>query len=160
MGMCALWARDRYSCHGGFGYGSRNADGEHILEYAESHNLTIVNTYFANDRGRSLDTNPKVAPYETVAPRHLSLIYTSKIASPRLKQDEHEPRIKWWGMREKEAAVISRVRLPTVTTVDEIRTIRQAARLELGITMPRRRKVDKQAWLWTDDVKGKVREKK
>ncbi|VDO25240.1 unnamed protein product, partial [Heligmosomoides polygyrus] len=39
-------ARDGYSCHGGFGYESRNADGERILEYAESHNLTILNTVF------------------------------------------------------------------------------------------------------------------
>ncbi|VDP05365.1 unnamed protein product [Heligmosomoides polygyrus] len=39
-------AKDRYSCHGGFGYGSRNVDGERILEYAESHNLTIVNIVF------------------------------------------------------------------------------------------------------------------
>ncbi|VDO70466.1 unnamed protein product [Heligmosomoides polygyrus] len=38
--------------------------------------------------------------------------------------------------------------------------IRQAAKLELGIAKPGRRKVDKQAWLWTDDVKVKVREKK
>ncbi|VDP14105.1 unnamed protein product [Heligmosomoides polygyrus] len=68
-------------------------------------------------------------------------------------------------MREKEAAVISRVRLPTVATVDETwkkagDAIRQAAQSELGITKPGRRKVDKQAWLWTDDVKAKVREKK
>ncbi|VDO19673.1 unnamed protein product [Heligmosomoides polygyrus] len=39
-------AKDGYSCHGGFGYGSRNPDGERILEYAESHSLTIVNTVF------------------------------------------------------------------------------------------------------------------
>uniref|UniRef100_A0A183G2W8 Endo/exonuclease/phosphatase domain-containing protein n=1 Tax=Heligmosomoides polygyrus TaxID=6339 RepID=A0A183G2W8_HELPZ len=39
-------AKDGYSCHDGFGYGSRHADGERILEYAESHNLTIVNTVF------------------------------------------------------------------------------------------------------------------
>ncbi|VDO60933.1 unnamed protein product [Heligmosomoides polygyrus] len=63
-------------------------------------------------------------------------------------------------MKEKEAAVISRVRLPTVTTVDETwkkatDAIRQAARLELGITKPGRRKVDKQTLLWTDDVKAK-----
>ncbi|VDO85620.1 unnamed protein product [Heligmosomoides polygyrus] len=32
--------------YSGFGYGSRNADGERILEYAESHNITIVNTVF------------------------------------------------------------------------------------------------------------------
>ncbi|VDP28002.1 unnamed protein product [Heligmosomoides polygyrus] len=38
--------KDGYSFHGGFGYGSRNADGEHILENAESHDLTIVNTKF------------------------------------------------------------------------------------------------------------------
>ncbi|VDP29416.1 unnamed protein product [Heligmosomoides polygyrus] len=68
-------------------------------------------------------------------------------------------------MSEKEAAVISRVRLLTVTTVDETwkkatDAIRHAARSELGITKPGRRKVDKQAWLWTDDMKAKVREKK
>ncbi|VDO67587.1 unnamed protein product [Heligmosomoides polygyrus] len=32
--------------------------------------------------------------------------------------------------------------------------------MELGTTKPGRRKVDKQTWLWTDDVKAKVREKK
>ncbi|VDO84911.1 unnamed protein product [Heligmosomoides polygyrus] len=32
--------------------------------------------------------------------------------------------------------------------------------LELGTTKPGRRKVDKQTWLWTDDEKAKVREKK
>ncbi|VDO74114.1 unnamed protein product [Heligmosomoides polygyrus] len=74
-------------------------------------------------------------------------------------------RIKWWRMEEKEAAMISRVQLPTVTTVDETwkeatDAIRQAARSELGTTKPGRRKVDKQAWLWTDDVKAKVREKR
>ncbi|VDP36159.1 unnamed protein product [Heligmosomoides polygyrus] len=67
-------------------------------------------------------------------------------------------------MKEKEAAVISRVRLATVTTVDETwkkttDAIRQAAQSELGITKPGRRKVDKQTWLRTDDVKAKVREK-
>ncbi|VDO93095.1 unnamed protein product [Heligmosomoides polygyrus] len=39
-------AKDGYSCHGGFGYGSRNADGGRILEYAESPSLAIVNTVF------------------------------------------------------------------------------------------------------------------
>ncbi|VDP59630.1 unnamed protein product, partial [Heligmosomoides polygyrus] len=32
-------AKDGRSCHGGFGYGARNTDGERILEYADSHNL-------------------------------------------------------------------------------------------------------------------------
>ncbi|VDO97112.1 unnamed protein product [Heligmosomoides polygyrus] len=33
-------------------------------------------------------------------------------------------------------------------------------KLEFGTTKPGRRKVDKQTWLWTDDVKAKIREKK
>ncbi|VDO81668.1 unnamed protein product [Heligmosomoides polygyrus] len=33
--------KDGYGC--GLGFGSRNADGERILEYAESHDFTIVN---------------------------------------------------------------------------------------------------------------------
>ncbi|VDP15178.1 unnamed protein product [Heligmosomoides polygyrus] len=66
---------------------------------------------------------------------------------------------------EKEAAVISRIWLPTVTTVDETwkeatKAITRAERLELGATEPGRRWIDKQAWLWTDDVSKKVREKK
>ncbi|VDO82509.1 unnamed protein product [Heligmosomoides polygyrus] len=103
----------------------------------------------------------------TVAPQHRPLIYTLKIAPPTLKQIERcgAARIKWWRVKEKEAAVISRVRLPTVTIVDETwnratDAIRQAAREELGTTKYGRRKVDMQTWLWTDDVKAKVREKK
>ncbi|VDP21670.1 unnamed protein product [Heligmosomoides polygyrus] len=157
-----------------FGYGSCNADGERSLEYAESHSLTIVNTAFrkrdshvtsyysgstetqkdfvlVRDRDRSLATDVKIVPYETVAPQHLPLICTLKIAPPRrLKQVERcgAARIEWRRMREKEAAVIPRVRLPTVTTVDETwkkatDAIRQAAHSELGITKPGRRKVDK-----------------
>ncbi|VDP33406.1 unnamed protein product [Heligmosomoides polygyrus] len=83
-----------------------------------------------------------------------------------LKQIERcgAARIKWWRMKEKEAAVISRVRLLTVTAADETwkratEAIRQAARLELGTTKPGRRKVDKQTWLWTDDVKAKEYQK-
>ncbi|VDO93254.1 unnamed protein product [Heligmosomoides polygyrus] len=39
-------AKDGYGCHGGLGFGSRNADGERILEYAASYDLTVVNTRF------------------------------------------------------------------------------------------------------------------
>ncbi|VDO28983.1 unnamed protein product [Heligmosomoides polygyrus] len=81
-------AKDGFSCHGGFGYGSRNPDGERILEYAESHSLTIVNTIdfvLVKNRDRNLVTDAKIVPYETVAPQHRPLICTLKIAFPRLK---------------------------------------------------------------------------
>ncbi|VDP49207.1 unnamed protein product [Heligmosomoides polygyrus] len=48
-------------------------------------------------RQQSPVTDTKIVPYETVAPLHRSLIYTLKIAPPRLKQVERcgAPRIKW-----------------------------------------------------------------
>ncbi|VDO65843.1 unnamed protein product [Heligmosomoides polygyrus] len=158
-------AKDGYSCHGGFGYGSRNADGERILVYAESHNLTNVNTVFrkrdshlisyycgssnsqidlvlVKNRNRSIVTDAKIVPYERVAPQHRPLVCTFK-TSPTLQQVERcgATRIKWWRLKEKEAAKATDA-------------IHQAARLELG-AKPGRRKVDKQTWLWTDDVKPK-----
>ncbi|VDP33762.1 unnamed protein product [Heligmosomoides polygyrus] len=69
-------------------------------------------------------------------------------------------------MREKEAAVISRVRLPTLTTVDgtwEMATdaIRQAAQSKLAISKSGQRKVDKQtANGWRKDLEPRKAAKK
>ena len=57
------------------------------------------------------------------------------------------------------------IQLPPVTTVEEAwqgakRRIQQAARAQLGVTKPHRLWIDKQAWLWTDEVEAKVRKKK
>ncbi|VDO71608.1 unnamed protein product [Heligmosomoides polygyrus] len=97
-----------------------------------------------------------------VAMQHRPLICSLKITPSRFKNVEwwESARIRWWRLKEKEAAVISRIRLPSVTTVDETwedatDAITGAARLELGTTKLGRRWVDKQAWLWTDDVRRK-----
>nr|CDJ90125.1 Endonuclease exonuclease phosphatase domain containing protein [Haemonchus contortus] len=116
--------KDGYSCHGGFGYGSRNTDGERILEYADSHNLAIVNTRFrkrdshlitfysgenrtqidfvlVRHRDQGLVTDAKTVPYETVATQHRPLICTFKIAPPKPKLAERcgPARIKWWRLK-------------------------------------------------------------
>ncbi|XGW23906.1 hypothetical protein V3C99_005819, partial [Haemonchus contortus] len=149
--------KDGYSCHGGFGYGSRNTDGERILEYADSHNLAIVNTRF-----RKRDS-------------HLITFYSGEnrtqidfvlIAPPKPKLAERcgPARIKWWRLKEKEEAVVSSILLPAVTTVDETwkgaaEAITRVARSKLGVTKPGRRKLDKQTWLWTDHVRDKIAKK-
>ncbi|VDP10495.1 unnamed protein product [Heligmosomoides polygyrus] len=177
--------KDGYCCHGGFGYGSRNVDNERILEYAKSHNLTNVNTKFrkrashltsfysgnaktqidfvlVRNRDQELVTDAKIVPYETVATQHRPLICTMKIAPLTTRQIERggPARIKWWRLKENEAAVTSRIWLPTVTTVEETwrgatEAMLDAARSALGTTG-----VDRQSWLWTNKVKKKVREKK
>ena len=38
--------------HGGFGYGSRNADGSRILEFADRLNLVICNTLFTKQESQ------------------------------------------------------------------------------------------------------------
>ncbi|VDO83020.1 unnamed protein product [Heligmosomoides polygyrus] len=136
--------KDGYCCHGGFGYGSRNVDGERILEYAESHDLTIVNRKFrkrashlisfysgntktqidfvlVRNRDQGLVTDAKIVPYEMVATQHRPLICTMKIAPLSTRQIERcgRARIKWWRLKENEPAVTSRIRLPKVTTVEE-----------------------------------------
>ncbi|VDP14022.1 unnamed protein product [Heligmosomoides polygyrus] len=113
-----------------------------------------IDFVLVKDRDRSLVRDTKIVLYETVAPQQRPLICALKIAPPSVKKVERcgAPRIKWSRMRENEAAITSRVRLPTVTNVDETwkkatDAIRQAALSELGITKPVRRKVDKQTWL-------------
>ncbi|VDP28021.1 unnamed protein product [Heligmosomoides polygyrus] len=115
-------AKDDHSCHGGFGYGARNADGERILEYADSHNLINANTVFRKrdshpvsfysgstkthidfillkHRDRKLVTDAKVVLYKTVATQHRPLICTLKFAPPRLRHVERcgPPRTKCGG---------------------------------------------------------------
>ena len=38
--------------HGGFGYGSRNADGSRMLEFADGLNLVICNTLFTKQEAK------------------------------------------------------------------------------------------------------------
>ncbi|VDO63574.1 unnamed protein product [Heligmosomoides polygyrus] len=141
-------------------YGSRNADGERILDYAESRNLTVVNIVLrkrnfnlisyccgssksqidfvlAKDRDRGLVTDAKVVPYETVEAGRAMRCSENKVVA---------------NEREGSSCDFSRA-------VTDGHNCRRSIS-ELGITKPGRRKVDKQAWLWTNDVKAKVREKK
>uniref|UniRef100_A0A7I4YFX0 Endonuclease-reverse transcriptase n=1 Tax=Haemonchus contortus TaxID=6289 RepID=A0A7I4YFX0_HAECO len=73
-------------------------------------------------RDQGLVTDAKTVPYETVATQHRPPICTVKIAPPKPKLAERcgSARTKWWRLKEKEAAVVSSILLPAVTTVDEI----------------------------------------
>ncbi|VDL74066.1 unnamed protein product [Nippostrongylus brasiliensis] len=127
-------SKDGFKCHGGFGYGIRNEDGERILEYACSHNLAITNTMFrkrpshlisfysgntrsqidyvhVRRRDAKLVSDAKVVPYETVATQHRPLICTMKITPPKREWVERcgHARIKWWRLKGNEARIIARI---------------------------------------------------
>ncbi|EYC09242.1 hypothetical protein Y032_0061g3230 [Ancylostoma ceylanicum] len=104
-------AKDGHRCHGGLGHGTRNDDGERILEYADSHDLVIMNTKFrkrpsllvsfysgnaqtqidfvlARYRDQKLVTDAKIVPCETGATQHCPLICTMKVMPPKRMHDE------------------------------------------------------------------------
>ncbi|VDL69479.1 unnamed protein product [Nippostrongylus brasiliensis] len=133
--------KDGSKCHGGFGYGVRNEDGERILEYACSHDLVITNTafrkrpshlisFYSGNARSQIDyirrrdakfvSDAKVVPCETVATQHRPLICTMKFTPLKQKRVErcgHE-RIKWWRLKEKEAEIIGGIRMPPTVDVD------------------------------------------
>lgn len=176
--------------HGGFGYGRRNDDGERILDYAGSHNLILLNTWYKKrcsqlatyhsgdassqidfflmrSKDRTLVNDAKVIPYETVATQHRPLVCTLRIDPPKQQRPDltGPARIKWWNFTEKASELINRIHLPRITSVeeswDEAKTgITGVARSVLGTTKPGRRYLDKETWLWTDEVRMCVRKKK
>ncbi|VDP03250.1 unnamed protein product [Heligmosomoides polygyrus] len=129
-----------------------------VLEYAvhpfgqSGNTKTQIDFLLVRNRDQGLVTDAEIVPYETVATQHRLLICTIKIAPLSTRQIERcgPARIKWWRLKENEAAVTSRIRLPTVTTVEETwrgatEAMLDAARSELGTTKPGRRNVDRQS---------------
>ncbi|VDL71125.1 unnamed protein product [Nippostrongylus brasiliensis] len=118
-------------------------------------------------RDAKLVSDAKIVPYEMVATQHRPLICTMKITPPKRKWVERcgHTRIKWWRIKGNEAWMIAGIRMPQIVSVEETwqsmkTAASEAARSQLGVTKPGRRRIDKQTWLWRDEVKEKVRTKK
>jgi hypothetical protein len=111
--------------HGGFGYGSRNQEGEGILNFAIAYDLIIANVLFRkrvshlvtfssgqhcsqidfilarrDDRHACLDY--KVIHGECVVPQH-KLVVTDFCFQVRLQRSKHvqAPMTKWWKLKEE-----------------------------------------------------------
>lgn len=178
------------NCHGGHGFGACNIDGERILEFANTHDLAITNTFFSKrvshlatyysgnamsqidfvlvrKRDLKLVQDAKVVPSETTTTQHRPLICTMSVEPPKPRRpDPSGPaRIKWWRFKEAENEMVGRLSLPPVNSVQQAwsevkASVTAAARDVLGTTKPGRKKIDKLPWLWTEDVRQAVREKK
>ncbi|KAJ2939001.1 hypothetical protein O0L34_g18979 [Tuta absoluta] len=109
-------------CHGGYGYGTRNQDGDRILEYAVSCDLAIINTYFSKkdthlityrsggrstqidfvlarrkDLGKYKDS--KVIPGEALTSQHRILVTVYKLSKPIKLNQNLIPKIKWRSLK-------------------------------------------------------------
>ena len=105
--------------HGGFGYGSKNQEGEDILDFDVAYNLVIANTFFrkrdshlvtfsSGHRSSQIDfvlirregkqacMDCKVIPGESVMPQHNLVVadFCFRISTHRVKQAKIT-RTKW-----------------------------------------------------------------
>ncbi|XP_063609372.1 craniofacial development protein 2-like [Penaeus indicus] len=112
-------------CHGGFGYGLRNEEGERMLKTLESLELVLVNTgfkkrdehlttYRSGDNSSQIDflvvrkrtcknvRDAKVIPGEAVAHQHRLLVMDGTFAKKRKRETTGKKlqKIKVWKLRE------------------------------------------------------------
>ncbi|XP_071722944.1 uncharacterized protein [Rutidosis leptorrhynchoides] len=117
--------RDGYDdAHGGYVYGSRNKEGESILDFASAYDLVIPNTCFQKrdshlvtyKNGRNLSQidffltrrrdrqeckDCKVIPGETLTTQHRLLVLDTKVRQwKQEKGRDDKPKIRWWSLKE------------------------------------------------------------
>ena len=110
--------------HGGQGYGSRNAEGEMVLDFAVSMDLMIANTFFKKDttakkvtyefeevktvidyillrkKERAMVKDVKVIPGEPVMKRHRLLVCSLRLERKhKKKQKKAAPRCRIWKLK-------------------------------------------------------------
>ena len=113
--------------HGGFGYGSRNVEGEHVLEFCDALQLVLCNTFFKKEdnkvityssggtasvidyiavrrRDRNTVVNVKAIASEECVSQHRLLV--GEILFPRVKKMRRKfvPRIKVWKLKNPDVA--------------------------------------------------------
>ena len=111
--------------HGGVGYGERNAEGEMILEFCQSFELTIGNTWFTREEnrlqtytsgeGRSIIDyiivkgedrkmlkNVKAIAGEEVVRQHKLVVCDMKMKPVKKQKVKWESKIKLWKLKDKE----------------------------------------------------------
>ena len=110
--------------HGGFGYGSRNADGSRILEFADGLNLVICNTQFTKQEVKLVTyvagpvkstvdyimvrqedkakiRNVKVITSEECVPKHKLLVMDMWFKATKRRRRKFEPRCMYGSLRRK-----------------------------------------------------------
>ena len=110
--------------HGSFGFGSRNREGERILEFSLAMDMVVCNTLFkkrdshlityssggtntqidyilTKTRDKKLVCDIKVIPGEEVFTQHKLVLCDLKLSSSSTKKKPHTPKLKVWKLEDK-----------------------------------------------------------
>ncbi|XP_063372213.1 uncharacterized protein LOC134660405 [Cydia amplana] len=112
-------------CHGGFGFGTRNTDGERILDLAAGYDLAVINTFFKkkdthlityHSGGHSTQIDyaitrrshlkyykdSKVIPGEPLTTQHRLLVTVYRLPTPLKDSRRLTPKLKWRSLNKPE----------------------------------------------------------
>lgn len=119
-------SRSGFECiHGGFGYGTRNEEGEAILDFALSYDLMVVNTWFKKrdshlvtyrngvnatqidffltrrgEKRSCLDC--KVIPGEATTEQHKLLVMDIRLQEDKRKKlNQGQRKVRWWRLKDE-----------------------------------------------------------
>uniref|UniRef100_A0A914W7K1 Endonuclease/exonuclease/phosphatase domain-containing protein n=1 Tax=Plectus sambesii TaxID=2011161 RepID=A0A914W7K1_9BILA len=141
----------------------------HLITYTSGNNHSQIDFVLIQRRDSTIVTNTKVIPSDCLILQHKLLVTDMKISTQRRRGGgvTGPAMIKWWKLRDHKAAIINNIIFPAITpdSIDATWTalcdsITSAAKTILGTNKPGCRHIDKQTWLWTDQVQQKVQEKK
>jgi len=115
---------DYMGVHGGFGYGTRNVEGERILDFGDAMEMVVCNTLFKKEdkklvtfesgevsstidylmmrrRDRRMVTNVKIIAGEELVKQHRLLIGDYKIEGVKKSKRRFAPRLKVWKLKDE-----------------------------------------------------------
>ena len=171
------------------GFGTRNAGGERIVEFASRTSMAVLNTYFtkkdehkitykSGGRKTQIDymlyrrkglkevADCKTLVGEHVTKQHRLLVCKLQLETKPRRPAPVEPRIRWWKLKEDSIREDFKRRVGQTLgqTLPEdwkttTTTFKEIAKSVLGSSSGRK-KVDKDTWWWNPEVQTCIRSKK
>lgn len=140
----------------------------HLITYSSGGHNTQIDYILLRKHDFPIVADTKVIPSECLAPQHKLLITDLRIkVYIRKPYVKGQAKIKWWKLQDHKMTLREKTVFPPVdcdnidhTWSSFTTSITSIAQSELGVTKPGTRKIDKQTWLWTDNVQEKVHAKK
>ncbi|XP_063615696.1 craniofacial development protein 2-like [Penaeus indicus] len=174
---------------GKFGFGTRNEEGQTILDFVAANNLAVTNTYFKKKDSRKITYTSggvnsqvdyvicrrselkrvqdcKVLPGEAVAKQHKVVICTATMKTETRKKPDRTRKTRWWKLNEQEhrEKFVEKVRegmeaQAEKTWAESSRVLTETAKEVLGVTSGKPGKKE-ETWWWGEEVQDAVKEKK
>ncbi|XP_047502966.1 uncharacterized protein LOC125048346 [Penaeus chinensis] len=174
---------------GKFGFGTRNEEGDNILEFVAANNLAITNTYFQKSDSRRITYTSggvnsqvdyiicrrselkrvqdcKVLPGEAVAKQHKVVTCTATVKAEKTKKRERTRKTRWWKLNESEhrekfvEKAMAAINEQREKSWEETsRVLKDTAKEILGVTSGKPGRKE-ETWWWCDEVQEAVKVKK